>query len=310
VGDIALLDVNGDGYSDYAYLADTNGFVYRIDFVDGPTTLVPLAQGSWRITQIAGVSSTANYGHKFMFAPTLFLNQNKVYVGMGTGDREHPLITQYPYTTPVLNHFYLFIDDPSSTAAYVNLDGSTMQSAIGATCGTTNVLPGNTASPSATTPIGFYLPLNHGTGEQTVTPALIIGGQVTWGTNRALPPVAGACTNGLGEARGYLVDLVNGSGSIGVSGECGGTQSTIYPGGGLPIPPTVAVVPVAPGSGGTEPPAGTLPPCTGNCTYEDVCIGCPPKDGSCSPSNISACDVTGSIPAARRRIYWFTPDDK
>jgi len=331
VGDISLLDVNGDGYTDYAYLADTNGFVYRIDFVDGPVTLVPQSQGSWAATQIAGVSNTANYGRKFMFGPTLFLNQNKVYLGLGTGDREHPLITQYPYTTPVLNHFYLFVDDPATTGTYVNLDGTTMQSGVGALCSTTPVLPQNTANPSATAPIGFYLPLNaHGTGEQTVTPALIIGGQVTWGTNRPLPPLANACTNGLGEARGYLVDLVNGSGALNVTGECTDTtaatsttnQSTVYPGGGLPIPPTEAIVPVTntpPGAGGDGggggggggDGSGANPSCTPDtCSYVNVCIGCPPKDTGCSPSNISACDVTGTIPSARRRIYWFTPDDK
>jgi Tfp pilus tip-associated adhesin PilY1 len=317
-GDVALLDINGDGYTDYAYFADTNGFVYRIDFVDGPTTLVPLAKANWRVTQIAGVSTTANYGHKFLFTPTLVLNQNKVYVGLGTGDREHPLITAYSYTSPVANHFYMFVDDPALTpSSPLNLDTDAgMVSAANATCTSpANVVPANTGiTPhAAATPIGWYLALNNGTGEQTVTPALVIAGQATWGTNRPLTSST-ACTNGLGEARGYLVSLLNGSGAIGVTGVCGGTPSTIYPGGGLPIPPTVKVVPVSPPCVGpsctTEPPPGPLPGCTGDCNYYDVCIGCPPKNNKCSPSNISACDVSGHIPAARKRVYWFTPDDK
>jgi type IV pilus assembly protein PilY1 len=301
VGDVALLDINGDGYTDYAYFGDTNGFVYRLDFVDGPTTLNPLTNANWRITQIAGVSNAAGFGRKFMFAPTLFLNQNKVFVGLGTGDREHPLITEYPTTTPVTNHFYLFVDDPATTSTYLNLDGTTVENATGATCNSPNVLPGNTAAPSATSPVGWSLPLTaNGVGEQTVTPAVIIGGQVSWGTNRPLPAVAGTCTNGLGEARGYLVSLLNGSGAIGVNGECGGTDSTTYPGGGLPIPPTEATIPV------TGPPG-----CTTNCstTYVGVCIGCPAKSGG-SGSEFQPEDVAPPVPATRRRVYWFTPDDK
>jgi len=66
------------------------------------------------------------------------------------------------------------------------------------------------------------------------------------------------------------------------------------------------------GGGGGGDGSGANPSCTPDtCSYVNVCIGCPPKDpGTCSPSNISACDVTGVIPSARRRIYWFTPDDK
>ena len=292
-GDVALLDANNDGFVDYAYLSDTNGFVYRIDFVDGPTTLNPVTSSNWSIHQIAG---TTGSGRKFQFAPTLFFNQNKVYVGLGTGDREHPLISQYPYTSPVANRFYLFVDDPASTSTFLDLDGSTMENATTATCTEPNVLPSTTGTLS-----GWFKNLTGGdgkslVGEQVVTPAVIVSGQVSWGTNRPLPPIAGACTNQLGEARGYLVDLVNGSGSIGVTGICGGASSTTYVGGGLPPPPSVGIVSV-------------IDPISGLPTYIGTCIGCPPKGGgpgsTIQPSNPFTANLE-----TRRRVYWFTPNDK
>ena len=304
-GDIALVDANRDGFVDYAYLADTNGFVYRIDFVDGPATLVPLAQDNWSIHQIAGSSG---FGRKFLFEPTVFFNHNKVYVGLGSGDREHPLITQYPFTSPVTNRFYVFIDDPATTN-YLDLDGETMANAAsdgigadglasgaGATCATAAALPG-----TAPTASGWYLPLTaNGRGEQVVTPAVIVSGQVTWGTNRPLLPTAGTCTNSLGEARGYLVDLVRGSGAIGTSGVCGGATSAAYAGGGLPIPPDVNVTRLT-GQDGKQ-------------VYVGTCIGCPPKNDSSGSStgtqplsNFKPSDPFDTKSESRRRVYWFTP---
>jgi type IV pilus assembly protein PilY1 len=304
-GDVALIDANRDGFVDWAYLSDTNGFVYRIDFVDGPATLVPLSQANWSIHQIAGSRGS---GRKFLFEPTVFFNHNKVYVGLGSGDREHPLISQYPFTSLVSNRFYVFIDDPATTN-YLDLDGATMVNAAtdgigadgsasgnGATCATAAVLPGTTDTLG-----GWYLPLTaNGAGEQVVTPAVIVSGQVSWGTNRPLPPTAGTCTNSLGEARGYLVDLVSGSGAIGTAGVCDGTASAAYAGGGLPIPPEINLSRLT-GQDGKE-------------VYVGTCIGCPPKNGG-SPSGNATQPLSNFKPTdpfavkneTRRRVYWFTP---
>jgi len=304
-GDIAVIDANRDGFVDYAYLADTNGFVYRIDFVDDPVSLVPLTQVDWSIHQIAG---SIGSGRKFLFEPTVFFNHNKVYVGLGSGDREHPLITQYPFTSPVANRFYVFIDDPATTN-YLDLDGAKMVNAAndgigvdglangaGATCATAPALPAASA-----TLAGWYLPLNaNGTGEQVVTPAVIVSGQVSWGTNRPLVPTGGTCSNALGEARGYLVDLVTGSGAIGTAGVCGGTTSTAYTGGGLPIPPEINLTRLT-GQDGKQ-------------VYVGTCIGCPPKNGGASSgtgtqalSNFKPSDPFAVKSETRRRVYWFTP---
>src|SRR6202161_4996284 len=82
-------------------------------------------------------------------------------------------------------------------------------------CGTSGVLPGGTMK-------GWFMNLNqYGTGEQTVSTALIAGGAVAFSTNRPIAGTAGTCAN-LGQALGYWGNLFNGSGAIGVPGGPGG----------------------------------------------------------------------------------------
>jgi type IV pilus assembly protein PilY1 len=295
-GDVTLLDIDRDGFVDYAYLADTNGFVYRIDFVDGPGTRTPLASSSWAIRQIAG---TTGSGRKFLFGPAVAPVQDtsgniKMFLSLGTGDREHPLISQYPYTSPVTNRFYTFIDDPlvnvGSTTTFLNLDGSTMEDATTASCSEPSVLPG-----TSLTLAGWYKNLNqHGTGEQTVSPALILTGRVFWNTNRPVQSLL-ACSNTLGEARGYAVDLLRGSGAINASnGLCGGSDSNTYADGGLPPPPTPGIVPVPTPGGGSS--------------LVGVCFGCADTTGGDNGSAFRPGNSFGNAPLPRSRVYWFTPN--
>src|SRR3546814_10347372 len=84
----------------------------------------------------------------------------------------------------------------------------------------------------------------YGQGEQTVSSALIAGGSAIFNTNRPTPADNDVCTNSLGEARGYFVDLLNASGGVGSNQICGGDRSGIFVGGGLPPPPVITTVPI------------------------------------------------------------------
>lgn len=251
--DVALL-VTGTASPatavDHAYAVDTGGNIYRIDFNAGG----PNGSGStgWVMSRVA---YTNGAGRKFLFAPALFQNPNSgvVYVAIGSGDREHPLITQYPYTTPVLNRFYVYRDNLLATLPITatNLDSGTnvinvssSQSCIGlATTSTTTEVNQNTIKPGSTSNV-LALNLNqNGTGEQTVTSAVITGGMATFSTNRPIPAASGTCSSVLGEARGYFINLFNGSGAIGVgNATCGGSLSATFVGGGLPPSPVRADV--------------------------------------------------------------------
>lgn len=282
--DIALADTNGDGWVDHAYAADTTGNIYRIDFSDASGEFKN--PGDWTMRRIAYTSGS---GRKFLYPPALFHSASKMYLALGSGDREHPLASHYPYTTPVLNRFYVYLDDlslpASSSTAATNLDSdpamldfSSTPSQPPSSCETVGATPASGKK-------GWYLNLSSGTGEQTITSALIVGGMITFNTNRPTPPSTASCTNALGQSRGYWLNLLNASGGIGTStASCGGTESLVFVGGGLTPSPTIATVLI-------------------NGVSTTVVIGAVQRSGGAS-SGIAPQKVTPLISSRRRIIYW------
>ena len=165
---------------------------------------------NWAIYRVAYSTGTARpvptAPRKFFFPPALFFSGGSVYVAMGSGDREHPLQGDYPYTD-TLNRFYVYVDrlvnKPTTTAEAINLDDvSLLNNNTGSTsCNTDRILASSEKR-------GWFMDVNqYGQGEQTGTSALIWGGLVTFSTNRPVPPAVGSCTTTPGEARGYWVNL-------------------------------------------------------------------------------------------------------
>ncbi|MBI3284597.1 MAG: hypothetical protein HYZ65_07060 [Burkholderiales bacterium] len=228
IADVALVAVATAGIVDHAYAVDLGGNIYRIDFGDSTS--------NWRMTRVAYTNGS---GRKFFYPPALLpAPGNKVYLALGSGDREHPLQSQYPYSS-VTNRFYVYLDDLND-ASVTDLDAaSLMNDFTGSTsCTSAGILPTSNLK-------GWFMDLNqNGTGEQTVTSAVIVAGMVTFSTNRPIPPDQGTCATSLGKAYGYWLNLFNGSGAIGVSGTCDGTRSAEFVGGGLPPSPVLGIVPV------------------------------------------------------------------
>jgi type IV pilus assembly protein PilY1 len=239
--DVALISVAMPGVVDHAYVADTGGNIYRIDFAS--------SQAAWAMNLIA---YTNGAGRKFLFPPALLAAPgNQVYVAIGSGDREHPLQSQYPYTQ-VLNRFYVLKDNLASTSSislddttkmldltYDAADPSSTGITTGTSCSTTGILPNSSMN-------GWFVDLNmNGQGEQTVTSAIIAAGMVAFSTNRPIPQAQGTCSTALGAAYGYWLNLFNASGGISANGQaCGGLRDTPFVGGGLPPSPVIATVPV------------------------------------------------------------------
>lgn len=265
--DVTLVDTDFDGFVDAAYAADTGGNVYRIDFTGVDST-------EWSKTTIAHVSSGS--GRKFLFSPAALVAKDSsgnklVFLALGSGDRERPLLTNYPVTTsPTLtNRFYVFID--RFTGANLDLETLTTNDPLAtptACEGWKMNLVGDPADSTAKV------------GEQTVTGALIAGGRVFWNTSRATQAAAGTCDSDLGEARGYNAGLFT----------CGGVISTTYVGGGLPITPVLGTVTLADGSVVT------------------VCIGCAMAPGQ--PSQFTPGQVNPAPAATRKKLFWKRDGDK
>ena len=290
--DVSVIAVASNKTADFAYAVDTRGNIYRIDFstydaTSGSTT--PLTPDKWTMGKIA--TTNAN-GKKFLFAPAVYWNGAKVYVAVGSGDREHPLKSQS--ANGIQNRFYVFIDDittPSDQVTTLNLDtDSAMKdysytSSSGApTCSTPQVLPGGALA-------GWYMNLS--AGEQVVTSAVIFGGAVTFSTN--VPIATNSCSNTLGEARGYWLNLLNASSAIGVVDNCNGTSPpySTFKGGGLPPSPVIANVDLGDGAG-----------------TRTIMIGAGNKAGGKDTSSpIGPQEIKIPIASTRRPVYWFNKAD-
>jgi Tfp pilus tip-associated adhesin PilY1 len=279
-GDVTLVDHDFDGLVDHAIAADTGGNLYRIDFVD-PATRLPLPAGSWAIYHIARTNNPVAAGRKFQFAPAALATTDRMFLALGSGDRERPLQSNYPFVENIANRFYMFVDTFSTTGVPVDLDGGTMANfTTNTTCATT----------LGTSLNGWYMDLNTGRGEQTVTSATIFGGLIFFSTNRPVPTAPGQCGANLGEARGYAVNLLNASGAVNTETLCGADRSGVFLGGGLPPSPVVGRVLVA------------GKPVT-------VMIGGIQRSGGVS-SPIGSQRVRPVITQKRLRTYWYTHGDR
>jgi Tfp pilus tip-associated adhesin PilY1 len=283
--DVAMVDSDNDTYPDFAYAVDTGGNIYRIDFVGVGSSRLALAPDAWTKRKVA---FTAGGGRKFLFAPALLSAPGKVYVALGSGDREHPLESQYPYQN-VVNRFYVYLDDLAAPAATPAQDlDALLDYSNDTNCNTTQVLPNAGLK-------GWYMNLNkYGRGEQTVTSALIASGMATFSTNRPIPADAASCSTSLGEARGYWVNLFNGAGAINVPGTCGGTRSSTFVGGGLPPSPVKA----------------SSVPIDGKSV--SVVIGAVQKGGKSAAGasvSIAPQQIRPAITSKRKRVYNYTSGD-
>jgi hypothetical protein len=282
VMDLSTIDVNFDGYVDFAYFADVAGSVYRINFVDleiitGTDGDQPLTTPleTWTMYKVAEIDDSVGDGAYRRVFNTLSLGgfRGTVFGAFGTGDRERPLDTNYPYEQNIQNRFYAFIDrpylafevDPDNVdpgeVTTLNLDGDTMLDLA--------AFDPNDPDNQGENPIvgldGWYLDLPD-QGEQVANPAAIGGGKVFFNTFQPEGGQQGFCQS-IGTGKAYSVDLFDPSPETG----------TVLTGGGIPIPPIIATVAnIPPGCKEgwcTDPPDD---PCAvpGVCKKKTLCLGC------------------------------------
>jgi len=259
VAEMSALDIDNDGFLDFAYAADAAGNLYRLNFstletLNDPYT-EPLESGDWFLSHIA--ASSQPYV-RFMNKPTIGAIQNRVFVTIGSGDRERPLKQNYPYEDKVVNRFYALIDEPygaeADPAEPVDLDDTSGERGmLNASAGLTDseILVGAYR--------GWFLELPD-LGEQVVNPSAIGGGFVFFNSFQPEGGTKGFCSD-LGKSKSYRVPLFRPEKDEGKEfGE------------GVPIPPIIVTVKLNSGE----------PSCTGTDCGEGeipneiltVCIGC------------------------------------
>lgn len=266
-GAVTLVDVDGDGYIDRAYLGDARANVYRVDFEDGAGGTAP---AGWAITRLAALS-VAGAERKFLFEPEVVVTKNTVAVLFGSGDREKPLLGRMPYAgttrTDTKDGLITLFDAKRSKGA------PTVTTPVAATDLIEHGDFANTANPK-----GCFFPLPYsGIGEKTVNAGLTVAGRTLFSTNTPAQ-LSGSQCGSLGTARTYAIPLF-----------CGNTSSVALLNGGLPSTPVTGLVDLGDG------------------VIQRFLIGGAPPSGlyQGSRSSIGASNPRIDADNARRRTYWY-----
>jgi type IV pilus assembly protein PilY1 len=210
VADMALVDVNGDGYVDAIYAVDTRGNIWRINTVS-PDFVTPVSVDKWPVVKIASVSdwSSTSEQRKFMYAPSTVVLGDQVMVLVGSGNREKPLDTST--ASKVKNRFYGIRDDvkvidPALIVVAIGY-GATPSNLLDVT-DKTGILPTDLVSYR-----GWFLDLVSKTApyEQVVTTPLTIAGVTYFSTFQPKNSDAAPKSCLKSTARGYQIDFQTGT---------------------------------------------------------------------------------------------------
>lgn len=274
-GDVTIVK-NANGYISHVYAGDTGGYLYRIN-VGGWTGTAP--DTTWTPKNDASditIAYLSETGHarKFMNGPDVVESATFNEVLIGSGDREHPLLSSYACgggTGGVTNSFFMIKDTPSAGYPSPALTKASLVD-VSSTC-------------PVSSDYGWYFNLPN-TCEQVVNKATSIGGYTYFGTNQPVPTPTGSCSTNLGVARGYAVKISSGCAPPGAG------RSITFTGGGMPPSPVAGIVDIE----GRK---------------QTFCLGCG-TDATARAngpnercSAIGGCDIPINPTGNRSRTYWY-----
>lgn len=177
---LAVLDVNSNGYVDRMYAGDTGGSLWRFD-VGGKLT------SAWTGRKIfqSNPGADSSSGRKVFYRPAVTLELGYELLFFGTGDRAHPV------SATEVNRLYA-VKDAGQTAAKTESELSDATSAP-----SVNIAP----------TYGWYIKLNTNSEEKTLAQAAVFGG-VAYYTTYTPTVAASMCSSGSGTSRLYSLEYL------------------------------------------------------------------------------------------------------
>ncbi len=226
--DPAVLDADGDGFTDQIYIGDMGGQVWRFDIDNGAGATAKIAGGV--IADLGGSNPENN--RRFFYRPDLTLvadGKNKfLSVAIGSGNRAHPLreiVTDRFYMIRQHDIFhapagYGVIDKDKSTAnenIYRAMNESDIYNATENLLGSSDVDIVATAQTELVDRQGWYITLPS-SGEKVLASSITVDNQVMFSTYVPQSP-QDRCTAALGLGRVYTVSVLNATPTAGPSTE-------------------------------------------------------------------------------------------
>lgn len=188
----AVVDVTGDGYFDYIYVADITGQLFRVDMDSSGASQNPVA-GVRKVADLSGGN------RKFYATPSIALGHtpsgdSSLQVVLGSGYRAHPLSENES------DYVYGLFD----TAALKKSVGEVIKpNDLYSTLGAEDPIAGNHK--------GWQLELENGVGEKYLSESAIVSGTVLFTTYTTQQADTGdRCNVVIGKSRLYAVDLLSG----------------------------------------------------------------------------------------------------
>ena len=274
--DISVVDVDKDGLIEFAYAADAKGNLYRVRFADytqdmAASTSVPAGaiknrrepdtveagKDPWIVEKIAHTPGTSL---RFYNSPTAspLPTLGQIAISIGTGDRERPLESNYPFASDVQNRFYAVLDVPYDDYAAELADAMWARSDIDLEDPNDMYQVGTADGAQLRNYKGWYMDLPN-KGEQVANPSVVGAGKVFFNSLQPGGAPGSICSSPIGLGRAYAVNLF--APEL-VSGD-------EIAGGGIPIPPIIATVEIPPGCTEADCEGWTPDDCTGdNCESE------------------------------------------
>ena len=195
---VAVLDSNGDGLHDRAYVGDTGGSVWRVDF---PSSSSDNRSSEWQAVQMA---SFTDDDRRFFHKPDVVQAQDAGIsfdaVLLGSGNRADPL------DDSVENEFYVIKDTNLSTIPALGVSPLS-ESDLG---DITNTCLTSGGPCTADLSKGWRLRLEFD-GEKVLSSPITLSGTVLFTTYVPAGSSISSCEPNEGSGRGYLVSLFSGA---------------------------------------------------------------------------------------------------
>ena len=177
---LAILDINGNGYADRLYAGDTGGALWRFDVGSNLTS-------AWTGRKIfqSNPGADSSTGRKVFYKPAVTLEVGYELLFFGTGDRAHPV------SATEVNRLYAVKDSgQTTTKTESDLSDATTSTSV------------NIAST-----YGWYAKLNTNTEEKVLAQAAVFGG-VAYYTTYTPVVTASMCSTGGGTSRLYAMEYL------------------------------------------------------------------------------------------------------